>query len=92
MTTIDEDFSPFDPAEHLKSEEAIAEYLRCSADDTPEEFLDTLDIVARARAALRHDAPQPAPAMSLSDVQGFSAVVNAVRSMGYSVTFTPAGA
>lgn len=85
---MDEDrlsLSPFDPAEYLKSEEAIAEYLRLSSDDTPEQLIRTLDTVARARAALRKETA-PAP---MDGNQPFNAVVGLAHSMGFGVTFTP---
>jgi probable addiction module antidote protein len=42
--------TPFDPAEHLKTEEDIAEFLNASADmGDPKVLLNALGVVARAR-------------------------------------------
>lgn len=42
---------PFDPAEYLDSEEAIAAYLADAREDGPEAFSRAVEVVARARAA-----------------------------------------
>lgn len=44
-----ETFKPFDPAEYLNTEEAIASYLEDSADAGPEVMIAALAAVARAR-------------------------------------------
>jgi hypothetical protein len=44
---------PFDPAEYLDSEDAIAAYLTDARADGPEALSDAVEVVARARTLMR---------------------------------------
>jgi probable addiction module antidote protein len=53
-------FAPFDAADYLDSDEAIAEYLTAAAEDpNPEVFLAALGDVARARGMAQNARNSP---------------------------------
>ncbi len=54
---------PFDPAEYLDSEEAIAAYLADARAYGGQELSDAVEVVARARAGMRPVRAVAAPSM-----------------------------
>lgn len=80
MSSFEEEFPRMRPSDCLRTEGAIAEFLRLSfEEDTEEEFAQALVTAAQARARLRQEAQD-----------AFSGnVVSLARSFGYGVSFTP---
>lgn len=61
---------PFDPADYLDTEEAVASYLADARTDGAEALADALEVVARARARMAAAAPRRGVAEPPSQFDG----------------------
>lgn len=87
---------PYDPADYLRDEEDMIEYLRATAEDgTAAEVLAALNTIARARnmAQLARNAGLTRAglykALGPDGNPSFETVSKVARAMGFGLTFTP---
>lgn len=89
---------PYDSAEYLDSEEAIAEYLAATCEDgSPQEIAHALGVVARARGvtdlARRTGLSRQALYKALSGEGNpeFATVAKVAEALGFRLSLVPAG-
>lgn len=90
--------SPYDSAEYLDSEEAIAEYLAATGEDgSPQKIAPALGLVARARGVTdlaRRAGPSRQALYKALGGQGnpeFATIVKVAEALGFRLSLVPAG-